>query len=112
MGKSRQGRSKIAIICQWCQAEALVTRKGKNTARFCSISCAKKYVNSLPQVKLAKSRRLPKPKKLVYCEWCGTELWVEPSSHKRFCGYSCSALWRWGMNQSGGQEKAKQCLRF
>ena len=102
----KQWRSKIAITCEWCHGEALVERKGKSTVRFCSPSCANKYVNSLPHVKLAKSRRPSKPKKSIHCEWCGAEFWVQPCSHKRFCNSSCAALWRWRVARKKGTRLA------
>ena len=90
-------RSKVIITCEYCGKTATVTRKGKNTARFCNRSCAAKATNARPDVKAAIAAALSKPITKA-CEWCGLPFTFRSKGKKneerRFCGSSCAAKWR------------------
>lgn len=94
---SNQKTYKVKRRCEWCGEEFETKKRGKNTARFCSQSCAAYHINSRPEVKEKISEALSKPPVIKTCEWCREEFEVHPPSvapERRFCGNSCAAKWR------------------
>ena len=72
----------ITKVCQMCGKEFIASTK--NQTKFCSRSCASRYVNSL--------RGFPFPSIIKICQRCGKEFIGKPPTivNRKYCSRSCA----------------------
>src|SRR5687768_2988800 len=87
----------VERVCSQCNKVFQAKKRGKATPRFCGKHCSATFNNARPDIKSKISLGL---QKLITrkCKWCRKAFTFHSggvtANRRRFCGTSCSAMWR------------------
>ncbi|MBW4677760.1 MAG: endonuclease domain-containing protein [Desmonostoc geniculatum HA4340-LM1] len=111
---SKQKRSNMERVCEYCQNTFLTPTKGKNTARFCSRTCVGKARYSIPEVREKHSLTTRQPLVQKACLWCGQSFQMRQNKSvnqkRKFCSKSCANTMK--ANQPQERERSRQRVKF
>lgn len=99
---SRHKRS-VERQCEYCGKKFMAYPQGKQTARFCSRSCARLNWSPETETKVAESHRKKMVEKI--CLQCGKVFYIrsagQTSANRKFCSQKCSAIYRFKGTELG-----------